>query len=128
MIEANHILDFKERLLLFVTIFLSSSFLGYIDNSKSFHQQRTQSELIYSNDNNSNKNVVLYNRLIPFTEKKGAHFNFYEYIKGALLTLNKLTKIKCDNFAIKEYFPLITHCFIKIYQNLLYSQEGIFTT
>jgi hypothetical protein len=128
MIETNHILDFKERLLLFVTLFLSSSFLGYIDNSKSFHQQRTQTELIYSNNNKSNKKVVLYNRLIQSTGKKSALFNFYEYFKSALLNLDKLTKIKYDNFSIKEYFPHTTHCFIQIHQNPHYSKEGIFIT
>jgi hypothetical protein len=128
MIEANHILDFKERLLLFVTIFLSTSFLGYIDNSKSFHQQRTQTELVYSNNNNSNKKAVLYNRLIQFTGKKGALLNFYKYTKSALLTLDKLTKIKYNNFSIKEYFPHIAHRFSQIKQIPHNSKEGIFTT
>jgi hypothetical protein len=127
MIKANHILDFKERLLLFVTIFLSTSFLGYIDNSKSFHQQITQTELVYSNNNKSNKKTVLYNRLIKFTGKRGALFNFYEYIKSALLTLDKLTKIKHDNFSIKEYFPQITHRVIQIKQISHNSMDGIFT-
>jgi hypothetical protein len=128
MTEANHILNFKERLLLFVTLFFSSSFLGYIGNSKSFHQQRTQTELINSNNNHSNKNEVLYNKLILFTGKKGALFNFYEYIKSAILTLDKQTKIKYDNFSIKEYFPQITQLFIHLQQIPLNSKEGIFIT
>jgi hypothetical protein len=127
MPESNHILDLKERFLLLVTIFLSTSFLGYIDNSKSFHQQKTQTELVCSNKNISNKRGVLYNRLIEFIGKKGAHYNFYEYIKSAFLTLNRLTKIKYDNFSLKEYFPQITHRFIQIKQIPHNSTEGIFT-
>jgi hypothetical protein len=128
MIEANHILDFKERLLFFVALFFGTSFLGYIDNSKCPHLQKTQTELIYSNNNNSNKKVVLYNRLIHFTEKKCALLISPEYIKSALLTLNKLTKIKYDNFSIKEYFPQIIHRFIQIKQIPHNPKENIFTT
>ena len=128
MMKANHIMGYRERLLLFVTLFLSTSFLGYIDNSKSLHQQKTQTELVYSNNASSSKNAVLFNRFIQFTGKKGALFNFYEYIKSALLTLKNLTKTKQDHFSIKEYYPLIADCFIQIYQNPHHSKEGIFTT
>jgi hypothetical protein len=127
MKEANYILDFKERLLLFITIFFGSSFLGYIDDSKIFQQQGVQTEFVYPNNRTSDEKVFLYNRLIQFSGKKGALFNFNEYTKSALLTVDKLTKIKFDIFSLKEYFPFILHRFNQAKQIYPYSKKSVST-
>jgi hypothetical protein len=128
MKKVKDILVFKDHFLLFVTIFLSTSFLGYIDSSNSIHQRITQTELTHSNNHYFNKKTAFYNGLMQPAGKEHPLFNYYEYIKSALLTFNKLTKIKYDNFSIKEYFPHVTRRFITIKQLLHISLKDIFTT
>jgi hypothetical protein len=89
-------------------------FPGYTGNPLITRQQPTQTELVFSNNCKIAKRTIAYNRTLTSACKNKTFNNTRKYEAIALLTSNRLIKVKLDNIFKLFYSGKIACWFIQI--------------